>query len=149
MTVPVIIFPNPLRMLLTLLRTHEALPAALATPVALPGGSTTPRVCLRLPDAFPAGCPLLQVSPVPGAGPRLVPQRLARANFDLVVYDPDPFTASDLAIQVAALALSLEQRRTAEGGFGRVQVTDPFPTPDPDTAVERYVTPISVTYRPS
>lgn len=146
MTVPVVVFPNPLRMALTLLRTHEALPAALTAP--LPAGILGQRVCIRLPDQFPAGCPYLQVSLITG-GARLVPLRLAQAKIDLNIYHPDLFTCSDLAAQVAAIALSLEQRRTAEGGFTHVQIGEPFPLQDPDTAVERYIIPITANYRPS
>ena len=114
MTVPVVVFPNPTRMMLSLLRGHEALPAALAAPPD--GGVAGQRVCVRLPDGFPAGCPYLQVRLVTGGG-RLVPLRLAQAKIDLNIYDPDLFAASDLAAQVTAIALSLEQRATAEGGF--------------------------------
>lgn len=147
MTVPVIVFPNPLRMALTLLRGHASLPAALTAP--LPPGILGQRVCIRLPDQFPAGCPYLQVALITG-GARLVPLRLAQAKIDLNIYHPDLFTCSDLAAQVTGIALSLEQRRTAEGGFTKVQISgDPFPLQDPDTAVERYIIPLTVTYRPS
>jgi hypothetical protein len=136
-------------MALTLLRTHEALPAALGTPVLSTDGSSTHRVCIRLPDPFPANCPYLQVRLITG-GARLVPLRLAQAKIDLNIYHPDLFTCSDLAAQVAGIALSLEQRRTAEGGFTKVQISgEPFPLQDPDTAVERYIIPLTVTYRPS
>lgn len=147
MTVPVVVFPNPLRMTLTLLRTHEDLPGAFTAP--LPDGILGQRVCIRLPDQFPAGCPYLQVALITG-GARLVPLRLAQAKIDLGIYHPDLFTCSDLAAQVAAIALSLEQRRTAEGGFTKVEFAgDPFPMQDPDTAVERYVIPLVMTYRPN
>lgn len=147
MTVPLIVFPNALRVMLNLLRAHESLPAALAAP--LPTGVLGHRVCIRLPDQFPAACPYLQVALITG-GARLVPLRLAQAKFDLNIYHPDLFTCSDLAAQVTGIALSLEQRRTAEGGFTKVQISgDPFPLQDPDTAVERYIIPLTVTYRPS
>jgi hypothetical protein len=146
-TVPVIVFPNPLRMALDLLRAHESLPAALTVP--LPNGILGQRICIRLPDQFPAGCPYLQVALITG-GARLVPLRTAQAKIDLNIYHPDLFTCSDLAAQVTAIAMSLEQRRTAEGGFSRVQLGgDPFPLQDPDTAVERYIIPLTMTYRPS
>lgn len=148
MTVPVVVFPNPLRMALALLRNHEALPAALRTPVVATDGSSTHRVCIRLPDPFPANCPYLQVRLITG-GSRLVPLRLAQAKIDLHVYHPDLFTCSDLGAEVAAMAMSLEQRRTAEGGFTYVRIGEPFPLPDPDTALERYIIPITANYRPS
>lgn len=147
MTVPVVVFPNALRIMLDLLRGHENLPAALTAP--LPDGILGQRICVRLPDQFPAGCPYLQVALITG-GARLVPLRLAQAKIDLGIYHSDLFTCSDLAAQVTAIALSLEQRRTAEGGFTRVQLGgDPFPSQDPDTAVERYLIPLVVTYRPN
>lgn len=137
MTVPVIVFPNPLRMVLTLLRNHPALPATL-----------NGKVCATLPDAFPDGCPYLQCA-LGAGGRRLVPLRLATAVIDLNVYDPDLYTASDLAAQVAAIALSLEQQTSDGGGFTRVVISgDPHPMQDPDTALERYVVPITLTYRP-
>lgn len=148
MTVPVVVFPNPLRMALALLRNHEALPAALRTPVVSTGGSSTHRVCIRLPDPFPANCPYLQVRLITG-GARVVPLRVAQAKIDLHVYHPDLFTCSDLAALVTAMAVSLEQRRTSEGGFTKVRVEEPFPLPDPDTALERYIIPITANYRPS
>lgn len=144
MTTPYIGFPNPWKILLDLLRSHEALPTALQ-PAAT-------RVCATLPDAYPQGCPYLQAVKVPGAGPRLVPLRIAAANFDLNVYATDLFTASELADQVADIALSLEQRATAAGGFTSVEVSAPFPFPteDPEVlAVYRFVVPIRVTYRPA
>jgi hypothetical protein len=147
MTVPVVVFPNALRIMLDLLRGHESLPTALTAP--LPDGILGQRICVRLPDQFPAGCPYLQVALITG-GARLVPLRLAQAKIDLSIYHPDLFTCSDLAAQVTAIALSLEQRRTAEGGFTRVHLGgDPFPLQDPDTALERYLIPLVVTYRPN
>lgn len=137
MTVPVVIFPNPLRMMLDLLRAHPQLPESLAG-----------KVCVRLPDVFPSGTPYLQVSLVHG-GARPVPLRLATAAMTLNIYHEDLFTTSDLAATVTAIALALEQQSTQEGGFTRITLSgDPFPLQDPDTSLERYVIPLSVTYRP-
>ena len=52
MTVPVVVFPNPLRMMLTLLRAHPQLPARL-TPAE-------DHVVATLPDKFPEGWPYVQ-----------------------------------------------------------------------------------------
>lgn len=142
MTTPVVVMPSPLKLVVDLLRAHTQVPAAL-TPAAA-------RIVATLPDTFPAGLPFLQVVQVPGAGHRPVPLRLAAAQFDLHLYDIDPYAASELARQVAALGLSLEQRATAAGGITRVDlVSDPWPLPDPEVPdLARWITSISIVYRP-
>lgn len=137
MSVPAVVMPLPLKMLLALLRAHPALPAVLA-------GEKT---CTTLPDEFPAGCPYLQVIQNPG-GYRNVPRRLATTTFDLQVYDPDFFTAADLAATVAGVTLALEGKSTPDGGFTYVEVAEPFPLQDPESQAERWIVTATVTYRP-
>lgn len=140
MSVPVVTMPNPWLMMLTLLRVQADMPAAF-NPV-------DEHIVETLPDHFPEGMPYLHVVQVPG-GRRNVQLRLATALFDLHVYDPDLFTAMELARQVAAVTLSLEQKRTALGGFTMVRLVDePFPLSDPDTGSPRAIIPVSATYRP-
>lgn len=140
MSVPVVTMPNPWLMMLTLLRVQADMPAAF-NPV-------DEHIVEALPDHFPEGMPYLHVVQVPG-GRRNVQLRLATALFDLHVYDPDLFTAMELARQVAAVTLSLEQKRTALGGFTMVRLVDePFPLSDPDTGSPRAIIPVSATYRP-
>lgn len=140
MTVPVVAMPNPWAVLLDLLRAHEALPEVFH-PV-------DQHVVEQLPDDFPQGMPYLHVVQVPG-GRRNVQLRLATANFDLHVYHQRLFEASELARLVAAIVVSMEQRKTATGGFTMVRLADePFPLQDPDSESPRMVIPISATYRP-
>jgi hypothetical protein len=137
-TVPYVEFPDPMLILLQLLRTSTHLPSELQ-----PDG----KVCTTLPDVFPEGLPYLQVTQVSG-GRRVVPLRLAAAQFDLNVYGLDIFQAATLATKITALVVSLEQKSTNLGGFTRIDLTgDPFPTMDPGTDVERYVIPVTATYR--
>lgn len=140
MSVPVGVMPNPWLMMLTLIRIQPDLPAALS-PV-------DEHIVEALPDHFPEGMPYLHVVQVPG-GRRNVQLRLATALFDLHVYHPDLFTAMELARQVAGVAQSLEQKKTALGGFTMVRLVDePFPLTDPDTDTPRAIIPVSATYRP-
>lgn len=137
MPVPVVVMPNPWKAMLTLLRDHTDLPAALAG-----------KVVASLPDEFPAGLPYLHVVQVPG-GRRNVPLRLATALFDLHLYHEDLFEALELARHVAGVVQSIEGRVAADCGFTVVRLIDePFPLQDPDTRTERAIIPISATYRP-
>lgn len=137
MTVPVVAMPNPWKMMLQLLRGHDALPAALRDKVAE-----------RLPDDFPEGLPFLHVLQVPG-GRANAQIGLATVLFDLHVYADELFDAMELGRQVAAVVPALELRSTAEGGFTVVRLVDmPFPFQDPDTGAESAIVPVSATYRP-
>jgi len=133
--VPVVVPPNPLSMLLQLLRTHTQLPAALVG-----------KVVATLPETFPAALPYLQITKVPG-GQTLVPQRLWTAVFDLNVYAAARNDADELARHLVGVVGSLEQRAATGGGFTAIEVADPFPLPDPSTA-KRSVIPVTATYRP-
>lgn len=140
MSVPVVTMPNPWLMMLTLIRSHADIPAAF-NPV-------DQHIVETLPDHFPDGMPFLHVVQVPG-GRRNVQLRLATALFDLHVYDPDLFSAMEYARLFAAIAQSLEQKKTNLGGFTMVRLVDePFPLTDPDTGSPRAIIPISATYRP-
>lgn len=146
MSVPVVVMPNPWKSMLTLLRAHPDLPAALQGTVP---GTDVERVCASLPDSFPAGLPYLHVVQVPG-GRRNVPLRLATALFDLHVYATDVFDAMELARYVAGVVQATEGRVANECGFTVVRLVDePFPLEDPDTRTPRAVIPISATYRPA
>jgi len=140
MTVPVVVMPNPWLMMLDLIRAHEDIPD--------PFNPVNEHILETLPDHFPAGMPYLHVVQVPG-GRRNVQLRLATALFDLHVYDPDLFAAMEYARQFAGIVQSLEQKRTALGGFSLVRLVDePFPLTDPDTGSPRAIIPVSATYRP-
>lgn len=144
MAVPVVPMPNPWRAMLTLLRAHPDLPAALQG--TTPAGRA--RVCATLPPEFPDELPLLHVNSVPG-GRRNVPLRLATTLFDLHVYDVDLFDAMEMARFVAAVVQSIEGKSDDACGFTVVRLVDePFPLEDPDTRTPRAVIPVSATYRP-
>ena len=134
MTMPVVVPPNPRKMLVELLRAHTQLPADLVG-----------KVVATLPTTFPAGLPYLRV-PRAAGGQTLVPLRLWSANVDVEVYAVDEDQADELARVVSALLRSLEQRASGDGGFTAMDVAEPFELPDPSGA-KRVVIPLTATYR--